>query len=237
MASNRYFVIFALAHFLICSFLLLNKFNNKTPTNSPIDYGIEEIHPDVFDDTHESSKEVQPNMVEMNKGKGEVTRKPQMKGNLTFKKVYPKISKVIKRLPTTSVRNDTKTGPTRTQIRPDKDVLEQWISDAIEYCHGYIISYAHLFFELSMIVINPGFSHGNKGGENIEVVLKQSEEREYLRLEKGYFQIPCLNCTEISNDTYRKHDPKARWVNVMQCFYDTTLMTSVLPGFMILPLL
>ena len=238
MAYNRLFVIFALAHFLICSFLLLKIFNNRTPTNSPIDYGvdeirlknddideirpiddnIDEIHPSLFDDTNESRK---PNMVEVNKGKREITRKPKMKGNLTFKIVSPKISKVIKLLPTTPTKNANRTGFTRTPIIPDEDAFEQWMSYAIEYCHGYIISYANLFFELSLVVINPRFSHGNKGGENIESVLNQSEEREYLTLENGYFQIPCLNCTEISKDTYGKDDPKARWVNVIQCSNNT----------------
>ncbi|XP_063435520.1 uncharacterized protein LOC134716452 [Mytilus trossulus] len=72
-----------------------------------------------------------------------------------------------------------------------------------------------------MVVINPRFSHGNKGGEQIESVLYQSEKREYLRLEKGYFQIPCSNCKKISKDTYRKEDPKARWVKVIQCSNNT----------------
>ncbi|XP_063435523.1 uncharacterized protein LOC134716453 [Mytilus trossulus] len=217
MVYNRLFAIFALAHFLICSFLLLNIFNNKTPTNSPIDYGIDEIPPGLFDDTNDSSKEVQPNMTKVNKRKGEITRKTKMKGNLTFKIVSPKISKVIKLLPTTQIKKDTK----RTLIRQDEDDLEQWMSYAIKYCHGYIISYANLFFELSLVVINPRFSHGNKGGEKIESVLNQSEEREYLSLEKGYFQIPCLNCTEISKDTFGKDDPKSRWVNVIQCSNNT----------------
>lgn len=103
--------------------LFLNQLNNKAAMESPIDYSIDEtrpiyndidkIHSGLFDGTNDSSNEVQPN-----KAKGEITRKPKMKENLTLEIISLQTSKMIKLLPTNAIKLLQK--PVLQELRSDQ---------------------------------------------------------------------------------------------------------------------
>lgn len=81
------------------------------------------------------------------------------------------------------------------------------------HCNGGFVAYNNMFAKLANITLDPLKSRGQPGGEDIEKVIGQSEDSEYLSFDPGYFQMRCDKSFSYKFQSGRDH--KRTWMNVL----------------------
>lgn len=96
------------------------------------------------------------------------------------------------------------------------DAVMAWSKSNTSLCNGSFTGFAHLFAILKEILLDPSFSAGPQGGERIESVLNQPEEKEFLTLKSGYFQIRCDNNTPDMKYKFQHGDHLVKWMAALK---------------------
>uniref|UniRef100_K1PUM1 Beta-(1,2)-xylosyltransferase n=1 Tax=Magallana gigas TaxID=29159 RepID=K1PUM1_MAGGI len=91
-----------------------------------------------------------------------------------------------------------------------------WSKSNTSICNNSFTGFAHLFAILKGVLLDPSFSAGPQGGERIESVLNQPEEKEFLTLKPGYFQIRCDNNTEDMKYKFQHGDHLVKWMAALK---------------------
>ncbi|XP_061170409.1 uncharacterized protein LOC133179728 [Saccostrea echinata] len=92
--------------------------------------------------------------------------------------------------------------------------LKEWSKAETSFCENRFKGFAHLFAILSDVFLDPSFSAGPPGGEEIKNVINQSEEKEFLILKPGYFQIQCKN--KNFQYMFPRSDHLAKWISALR---------------------
>lgn len=106
------------------------------------------------------------------------------------------------------------------KIAPDK-TFTAWSKAKSSFCDDNFIGYDNLFAHLRNAYLDPSFSSGRLGGEAIESVLNQPEEKEFLVLKIGYFQINCKD-DEVFKYRFKRGDHLVKWISVLRPALETT---------------
>ena len=100
-----------------------------------------------------------------------------------------------------------------TDYKIGEKAIEEWISRKQSHCQDHFVGYANAFASLRNIMIDPSKGSGNKGGENISLVMKQSENLEYLKLSKGYFTLVNVShCDEVLKYSFAPRSHVNMWM-------------------------
>ena len=83
-----------------------------------------------------------------------------------------------------------------------------WFYGGERFCNGCFVSYGKIVARLKDVLIDPSYGNNARGGESLKSVLNQSEEMEYLRLERGYFYLATVNQIPHYNDKFVSNDFK-----------------------------
>lgn len=122
-----------------------------------------------------------------------------------------KLSKNLRFPPTETLGNVTFAN---INIEQD-DTFLTWLKDETSLCEDGFLGYAHLFAKLNNVFLDPSFSAGPEGGEDIQSVINRPEEEEFLFVKPGYFQIHCQN-KEISQYTFESDDHLMKWMSALR---------------------
>lgn len=76
------------------------------------------------------------------------------------------------------------------------EFIASWMSKKTIFCNDNFVGYSRLFATIHDVELDPSFARGRRGGEDMNEVLNQKEEKEFLDLLPGYFRIKCQNQTE-----------------------------------------
>lgn len=79
------------------------------------------------------------------------------------------------------------------EFKPQLLQCPSWFFMEEKFCRGCFVSYGKRIARLMNVLIDPSFAKNLRGGEHLESVLNQSEDSEYLQLEKGYFYLATIN--------------------------------------------
>lgn len=110
-----------------------------------------------------------------------------------------------------------KTSPILSNLNVTKDdTLMAWSKSNTSLCNNSFTGFAHLFAILKGVLLDPSFSAGPQGGERIESVLNQPEEKEFLTLKPGYFQIRCDNITGDMEYKFQHGDHLVKWMAALK---------------------
>ena len=91
-------------------------------------------------------------------------------------------------------------------------LVGQFMERKVELCDGRFIGYAHLFAELTNVLVDPSWGSGKVGGENLSDVMYQSADNEYYDLHKRYFKLPC---TKKIKHLFPREDPLWEWTEAI----------------------
>ena len=83
-----------------------------------------------------------------------------------------------------------------------------WFYRGERFCNGGFMSYGKIVTRLKNALIDPSYGKNVRGGERLKAVLNQSEDVEYLRLEKGYFYLMTLSQMPHYKDKFVSYDFK-----------------------------
>jgi glycoprotein 2-beta-D-xylosyltransferase len=97
--------------------------------------------------------------------------------------------------------------PNWRQTLPDR-ILDHWRRTVTEHCQGNFQGHANEFVLLKDVIVDPSFSVGKKGGENIADVIQQKENEEYYKVRPGFFQLKCDTA-----DSHRKQSISYRFTS------------------------
>lgn len=92
------------------------------------------------------------------------------------------------------------------------NTLKEWSKTNTSFCENRFVGFAHLFAILRDVFLDPSFSAGPPGGEDIKNVLNQPEEKEFLIIKPGYFQIRCKNKKKLDY-TFPSGDHLSKWIS------------------------
>ena len=93
-------------------------------------------------------------------------------------------------------------------FRPMKLLSPSWFFAGERFCNGCFVSYGKRVARLKDVLIDPSYAKNTRGGERLKAVLNQSEELEYLHLDKGYFYLMTVNQFPHYNDKFVLNDFK-----------------------------
>ena len=91
-------------------------------------------------------------------------------------------------------------------------LVGQFMERKAELCDGRFVGYAHLFAELTNVLVDPSWGSGKVGGENLSDVMYQSADNEYYDLHKRYFKLPC---TKKIKHLFPREDPLWEWTEAI----------------------
>jgi glycoprotein 2-beta-D-xylosyltransferase len=95
------------------------------------------------------------------------------------------------------------------------DTFLRWLKDKTSLCEDGFLGFAHLFAKLNNVTVNPSFSAGPPGGEQIQSVINRPERDEFLIVKPGYYQIPCQN-KKIYQYSYESGDHLNKWMSILR---------------------
>lgn len=94
--------------------------------------------------------------------------------------------------------------------------FKKWIAEERNFCEGNFKTYSGMIGTLKNVVIDPDkFLSERKGGEDLQDVVGQLESKEYYSLNKGAFEINCLNKPISHTFLGVKDKPNSLFYNVV----------------------
>lgn len=107
------------------------------------------------------------------------------------------------------------------EVKLDERPFSQYTSKMNCLAKGHMAVFGDRFAKLDNVIVDSSKAGGDrKGGEEINDVSKQTEDKEYLKLTKGFFSIPCKTPPIIK---FHQKDHLLKWSKAVSCYNDTAL--------------
>ena len=97
-----------------------------------------------------------------------------------------------------------------------------WIKASVRNVEENFVALGGEMAVLRSVTLNPESYLGTKGGEAIEEVFQQQEGKEYFKVRKGFFSLPCSSSPKgvqfhVEKTNYRRSNHLNHWLSTLTC--------------------